>query len=136
MTPGQKCDMQQSGVDRTSFQGNDQVSNMGKAMAIVTMIPIGRVTALDRSIILTERRFSGSGGNDFLCGHCGSLVLSEFDPSTVRDNPVYRCAYCENNNDLPFAASDNRIGGSGDAPGASEVLLTARPHTPTVQADA
>jgi DNA-directed RNA polymerase subunit RPC12/RpoP len=75
----------------------------------MAIIPIGRVTALDRSIILTERRFSGSGEDDFLCGHCGSLVLSDFDPSTVRGNPVYQCPYCENNNDLLFAASDNRI---------------------------
>jgi hypothetical protein len=37
-------------------------------MAIIPMIPIGRATALDRSIILTERRFSGSGGDDFLRG--------------------------------------------------------------------
>jgi hypothetical protein len=78
-------------------------------MAIVPMIPIGRVTALDRSIMLTERGVSGSGGDDFLCGHCGSLVLSDFDPSTVRGNPVYRCGFCENNNDLPFAASNDRI---------------------------
>jgi len=75
--------MQQNGVDRTSFQGNDRHSNVEKTMAIVPMIPIGRVTALDRSIILTERGDSGSGGDDFLCGHCGSLVLSDFDPSTV-----------------------------------------------------
>jgi hypothetical protein len=78
-------------------------------MAIVAMIPIGRVTALDRSIMLTERGVSGSGGDDFLCGHCGSLVLSDFDPSTVRANPVYQCGFCENNNDLPFAASNDRI---------------------------
>jgi hypothetical protein len=77
-------------------------------MAIVLMIPIGRITALDRSIILTERGFSGSGGDDFLYGHCESLALSDYDPSTVRDNPVYRCGFCENNNDLPFA-SKHRI---------------------------
>jgi hypothetical protein len=85
-------------------------------MAIVPMIPIGRVTALERSIILTERGTSGSGGDDFLCGHCGSLVLSDFDPSTVRGNPVYRCGFCENNNDLPFAARAMiGFGGLGDA---------------------
>jgi hypothetical protein len=33
-------------------------------------------------------------------------MLEDFDPSTVRGNPVYQCGVCENNNDLPFAASD------------------------------
>ncbi len=36
-------------------------------------------------------------------GHCGSVILEDFDPSTVRGNPVYQCRVCENNNDLPFA---------------------------------
>jgi hypothetical protein len=36
------------------------------------------------------------------------VMLEDFDPSTVRGNPVYRCGVCENNNDLPFAASDGR----------------------------
>jgi hypothetical protein len=82
---------------------------IGETMAIVPMVPIGRVTTLDRSIILTERGISGSGGDDFLCGHCGSQILSDFDPSAMRGNPVYQCGFCENNNDLPFAAADSRF---------------------------
>lgn len=77
-------------------------------MAIVSLIPIGQVIALDRSIILTERGIYGNGGDDFLCGHCGSLILSDYDPSSIRGNPIYQCGYCENNNDLPFVTSDNR----------------------------
>ena len=38
--------------------------------------------------------------------HCGHVMLEDFDPSTGRGNPVYQCRVCENNNDLPFAASD------------------------------
>ena len=72
------------------------------------MIPVGPVKTLNRSILRTERRMSGTGDDDFFCGHCGSVILEDFDPSTVRGNPVYQCAYCENNNDLPFAASDRR----------------------------
>jgi hypothetical protein len=34
--------------------------------------------------------------------------VQDFDPSTIRGNPVYQCPVCENNNDLPFAASDDR----------------------------
>src|SRR6266403_916204 len=29
-------------------------------------------------------------------GHCGSVILEDFDPSTVRGNPVYQCRVCEN----------------------------------------
>jgi hypothetical protein len=76
-------------------------------MAIVSLIPIGQVITLDRSIILTERGIYGNGGGDFLCGHCGSLILSDYDPSSIRGNPIYQCGYCENNNDLPLATSEN-----------------------------
>jgi hypothetical protein len=80
----------------------------GKKMASIPMIPVGPVTTLNRSILRTERGMSGTGGDDFICGHCGYVFLENFDPSTVRGNPVYQCAICENNNDLPVAASDRR----------------------------
>ena len=51
---------------------------------------------------------SGTGGDDFICGHCGSVILEDFDPSTINGNPVYKCGVCENHNDLPFAAGDTR----------------------------
>jgi hypothetical protein len=80
----------------------------GERMATIPMIPVDSVITLSRSILLTERRMSGTGGDDFICGHCGHVMLEDFDPSTVRGNPVYQCGICENNNDLPFAASDGR----------------------------
>ena len=83
-------------------------SGLGKTLATIPMIPVGPVTTLNRSILLTERRMSGDGGDDFICGHCGHVMLEDFDPSTVRGNPVYQYGVCENNNDLPFAASDRR----------------------------
>ena len=72
------------------------------------MKPVGPVTTLNRSILRTERRMSGTGGDDVMCGHCGYMILEDFDPSTVRGNPVYQCGICGNNNDLPFAASDRK----------------------------
>ena len=78
------------------------------------MIPVDSVTTLSRSILLTERRMPGTGGDDFICGHCGHVMLEDFDPSTVRGNPVYQCGICENNNDLPFAASDGPTGPLGE----------------------
>jgi hypothetical protein len=77
-------------------------------MATISMIPVGPVTTLNRSIVQPERAMSGTGSDDFICGHCGSVVLEDFDPSTVTGNPVYQCPICQNNNDLPFAANDSR----------------------------
>jgi hypothetical protein len=72
-------------------------------MATIAMIPVGQITTLDRSIIRTDRSMSGTGGDDLVCGHCGYIMLEDFDPSTVRGNPFYQCGICENNNELPFA---------------------------------
>jgi hypothetical protein len=77
-------------------------------MATIPMIPVGPVTTLHRSILLTVRRMSGTGGDNFICGHCGSVVLEDFTPSTILGNPVYQCGVCENYNELRFAASDGR----------------------------
>jgi len=74
------------------------------------MIPVGRVTTLNRSILLTERRMSGTGGDDFICGHCGHVMLEDFDPSTVRGNPVYQCCFYENNNG-PSGETSTILGG-------------------------
>ena len=78
------------------------------------MIPVGRVTTLNRSILRTERRTPGTGGDDFLCGYCGYVILENFDPSTVRGNPVYQCAYCENNNDFHSRRVTGDTGPSDD----------------------
>ena len=98
-------------VDRALFSSNPYIDSCrirGKKMATIPMIPVGPVTTLNRSILFTERGISGDGGDDFICGHCGSVILEDFDPSTVKGNPVYQCGFCENNNDLPFAPSDGR----------------------------
>src|SRR3954468_9182386 len=62
-------------------------------MASIPMIPVGSVTTLSRSILLTERRMSRTGGDDFICGHCGHVMLEDFDPSIVRGDPVISAAY-------------------------------------------
>ena len=79
-------------------------------MATITMIPRGPITTRNESVLLMVRRMSGTGGDDFICGHCGSVMLKDFDPLTVTGDPIYQCGFCENNNNLPFAASDDRGG--------------------------
>jgi hypothetical protein len=74
-------------------------------MATVPMIPIGPAIALNRPVLQPGQGMSGTGRDDFICGHCGSVVLEDFDPSTVEGNPVFQCPFCENNNDLPFATT-------------------------------
>ena len=96
----------ETGLIGLCFRGIDASQScrmLGEQMASIHMIPIGPITTLNRSILLTERGMSGTGGDDFHCGHCGSVILEDFDPSTVRGNPVYQCGVCENDNDLPFA---------------------------------
>src|SRR5215472_19032182 len=104
--------MRRDRVDRADIFRDrcNQLCHMpwGKTMATIPMIPVGPVTTLNRSILHTERRMCGTGGDNFICGHCGYVILENFDPSTVQGNPIYKCAICENNNDLPFAASDRR----------------------------
>ena len=103
--------MRRDRVDRVVFSRNRCVPScrmLGEEMATILMIPVGPITTLNRSILRTERRMSGTGGDDFICGHCGYVILEDFDPSTVSGNPVYQCRICENNNDLPFAISDMR----------------------------
>ena len=77
-------------------------------MATIVMIPIGPVITLNRSVLKTGQRMLDIGGDDFICGHCGHVMLENFDPSSVSGSPVYQCGICENNNELPFAASDRR----------------------------
>ena len=94
-------------------------------MAMIPMIPVGPVTTLNRSILCTERRMSGTGGDDFICGHCGYVILENFDPSTVRGNPVYQCAICENNNDLPFAGATGDTGPIDGPPSPGDTFRKA-----------
>jgi len=59
-------------------------------------------------------------------------MLEDFDPSTVSGNPVYQCGVCENNNDLPFAASDDRHWPSRDeAEGNQSATTRWSPPTAT-----
>ena len=95
------------------------------------MIPVGPVTTLNRSILLTERRMSDTGGDDFICGHCGHVMLEGFDPSTVSGNPVYQCGVCENNNDLPFAPVMIAIGLLGDEADRYQLATTRWNPTPS-----
>src|SRR3984893_2346879 len=103
--------MRRNLVDRVVFSRNRCAPSCrmwGEEMATILMIPVGPITTLNRSILRTERRMTGTGGDDFICGHCGYVIWEDFDLSTVSGNPVYQCRICENNNDLPFAVSDRR----------------------------
>src|SRR3984893_8904379 len=62
---------------RSVFSSNPYIDSCrirGKKMATIPMIPVGPVTTLNRSILLTERGMSGDGGDDCICGHCGSVI--------------------------------------------------------------
>jgi hypothetical protein len=50
-------------------------------MATIPMIPIGPVTTLNRSILRTERRMSGTGGDDLFVD---TVDISSWRISTLR----------------------------------------------------
>jgi hypothetical protein len=80
----QKSGMPGRRVDRTQFSRNPMsralmhVQVWGKPMTTILMIAVGPVRTLNRSILKTERRMSDTGGDDFVCGHCGHIHVSGF----------------------------------------------------------
>jgi hypothetical protein len=70
-------------------------------MLKIVMIPLSSMRSLNRSIIRTGRGIAGPRGDDYLCGHCGSLILEKFNRSTVHGDPVYLCGFCDNLNEIP-----------------------------------
>jgi hypothetical protein len=70
-------------------------------MLKIAMIPLSSMRGLSRSVIRTGRGIVGSLGDDYLCGHCGSLILEKFNRSTVHGDPVYLCGFCDNLNEIP-----------------------------------
>jgi hypothetical protein len=70
-------------------------------MLKISMIPVGSIRTLNRSIMRTDRGIVGSRGDDYMCGHCGALILEKFNPWTVHGNPVYLCGFCDNLNEIP-----------------------------------
>ena len=70
-------------------------------VAKIAMIPLDHVENLDCSVIEVGRGMVGAGGDNYLCGHCGSLILEDFDPSLIHGNPIYRCGFCDNLNEMP-----------------------------------
>jgi hypothetical protein len=70
-------------------------------MAKIAMIPLYSVESLDCSVIEVGRGMVGAGGDNYLCGHCGFLILENFNPSLIYGNPIYRCGFCDNLNEMP-----------------------------------
>jgi hypothetical protein len=74
-------------------------------MAKIAMIPLYSVESLNRSIMEAGRGIVGAGGNNYSCGHCGSLILEDFNASLIYGNPIYRCGFCDNLNEMPVSVT-------------------------------
>src|SRR5258706_16416873 len=64
-----------SAFEERCLEGSNANIWLAEQMATIPMIPVGPVTTLNRSVLLTERRMSCTGGDDFICGHCGHVML-------------------------------------------------------------
>jgi hypothetical protein len=83
-------------------------------MATIPMIPLHPSQYQSGSYINTGRGIAGSGGDDFLCGHCGALIMQDYDPSETQGNPLYQCGFCENFNTVPTVVLDQRPGAAAE----------------------
>jgi phage FluMu protein Com len=45
--------------------------------------------------------FSGKGETDFVCGHCGQVLVEGIGGDAVIKNIVIKCPKCENYNEIP-----------------------------------
>ena len=61
----------QAPLSRNAVSNVSTQNLIGEQMAIIPMIPVGRVTTLNRSILLTERRMSSTDGDDLFVDTVG-----------------------------------------------------------------
>src|SRR6266436_9105521 len=96
LTRDRRASLQTEWVDRVVFSRNrcfPSCRMLGEQMASIHMIPIGPIPTLNRSILLTERGMSGTGGDDYNSTYrtspmkvfCGRQMIDStiFDPYRV-----------------------------------------------------
>src|SRR6266478_9435639 len=82
LTRDRRASLQTEWVDRVVFSRNrcfPSCRMLGEQMASIHMIPIGPIPTLNRSILLTERGMSGTGGDDY-----NSTYRNESNESILR----------------------------------------------------
>ncbi|MBC7908691.1 MAG: hypothetical protein H7Y60_18340 [Rhodospirillaceae bacterium] len=79
-------------------------------MAELVLIPIAAHKVGDRQVFNTGMSTVGrGGGNDYMCGHCGALMMRDYDTERLEIEIAYQCGACKGHNLKPEM--------DGEAPG-------------------
>lgn len=70
-------------------------------MAEIELTAIMPTQVGDRNVINTGVSMLGMGGDDFLCGHCGRLMIHSFAMENIGADMVYQCSGCDGYNVKP-----------------------------------
>jgi hypothetical protein len=74
---------------------------MGAGMAQIQLKPITKEQAAGRGVFVGGMSGLGAGGNDYLCGHCGAVILADFDLHVLVGDYVFQCRACSGLNERP-----------------------------------
>jgi len=72
-------------------------------MARFVMTALTPAEAAGRPTIHTGIAMLGRAGDDFVCSHCGRIILQSFDIASVAAEMVYVCGDCDGFNAAPEA---------------------------------
>jgi hypothetical protein len=70
-------------------------------MAQIRLSPLTDQQAFGRSTFGGAMSGSGFGGNDYLCGHCGTVMFADFDLHTLIGDYVFQCHVCSGFTERP-----------------------------------
>ena len=69
-------------------------------MSRIVMSPLSPELVQGRPMINTGISMIGLKGDDYVCGHCGKIIMQNFDASGVRGDMVYVCGNCQGPNTI------------------------------------
>lgn len=64
-------------------------------MGKIVMTAITPEQAGNRDVMDTGVSMLGLGGDDWICGHCGRMMIQSMDLKAVQTPMAYRCGVCE-----------------------------------------
>ena len=70
-------------------------------MAEIVLTPITEFDVGARQVFNTGLSTLGRADDDYLCGHCGHKMLSNFDVSRLEVELVFQCGSCGGHNVVP-----------------------------------
>jgi len=72
-------------------------------MADIVLTGIREYEIGERQVFNTGINTVGRGGDNFMCGHCGHKMLSDFNMEKLEVELVFKCGACKGHNVKPSA---------------------------------